>query len=251
MKILMTGGSGGIGRELITDLIKKNKIIVLARNKQKLSALKKIINNKNLSVIAVDVSKNEEVEKVFKSIDKLDALINTAGVLKPVGKFLDNDLKEWKQAIDINLLGSVYCCYYAMPLLLKARRGKIINFSGGGGAYGRAFHTAYASSKTAIVRFTECLAMEYPKLNINAIAPGAYKTTLWNDETHDDEPSKWGDIEHLRKFINFLLSKDSDGITGKFLHYKDDWKNLNGQNLKEFMFTLRRIDDYQFINKEL
>jgi len=246
---MVVGGSGGIGSQLVTSLSSNNEVFAVGRDEEKLNNLKNKLNCKNVRVLTMDVSRVDQIKKLFKVTERLDVLINCAAVLSPIGLFLDNKLSDWKKNIEINLLGTVNCCYYALPLLLESERGKIINFGGGGAAYGRAGHTAYASSKTAVVRFTETLATEYPTVDINVIAPGAYKTKMWNDETFEKGPESWGDMETLKEFIGFLVSDKSDGLTGRFLHYKDDWKNMNGKKLKDFMFTLRRIDNFMFTKK--
>ena len=225
MKILITGATGGIGENLTKFLAQKHQIIAVGRNLQKLKKLQQQLP-KNITIQSVDVSDKNSVKKLFAEIDSLDSLINCAGVMRPVGKLLDNNLDEWKKTLEINLLGTVYTCYFALPKLMQSKFKKIINFAGGGSAYPRSYHTAYGVSKTAVVRFTETLAMEYPLINANVIAPGAYKTNMWKDETHDEEPDKWGDMGHLEKFIEYLLSSKSNGITGKFIHYKMTGKIL-------------------------
>lgn len=239
MNIVITGATGGIGELLTKHLAEKHHVVALARDKKKLIKLK----GKNIKVISIDVTDKQSVKKAFQSINgKVDVLINCAGLLRPVGKLLDNDLDQWKKTIEVNLLGTVYSCYYAIPLLLKSSHGKIINFSGGGSAYPRPYHSAYASSKAAVVRFTETIAMEYPMLDINAIAPGAHKTPMWQDEKHDAEPKQWGDKNQLKSFIDYLISDKSNGISGRFIHYKDDWKNFKSKKLSKDIYTLRRVE---------
>jgi len=241
MKILITGATGGIGENLTKFLMQKNQIIAVGRDLSKLKKLKQA-SPKNVIIRQVDVVDKKAVKKLFTTIKDLDALINCAGVMRPVGKFLENDLDEWKKTLEINLLGTAYTCYFSLPKLLKSKFKKIINFAGGGSAYPRSHHTAYGVSKTAVVRFTETLAMEYPTVDINVIAPGAHKTNMWRDETHDQEPDKWGDMRYLEKFIEYLLSAKSKGITGKFIHYKDDWKNFNSKKIGKDIYTLRRVE---------
>lgn len=242
MKILITGATGGIGSELVKDLVKDNEIIAVARDSEKLRELKDSINLDNLSVASVNVADIVSVKNVFSKVFSLDVLINCAGILGPVCLFGQSDLNNWKDVLEVNLMGVVHTTYFALPLLSKSRKGKIVNFSGGGSAYPREYHSAYGTAKTAVVRFSETVATEYPMLDVNAIAPGAYKTNIWRNETHDKEPEKWGDMDRLKKFVEFLCSEKSDGITGKFIHYKDDWENFDKNTLDKNVFTLRRVE---------
>jgi short-subunit dehydrogenase len=242
MRIIITGAAGGIGAELTSHLINKNEIYAFSRSEKNLKILKQKIKNKNLKTFTLDVANKNQVKKAVSGIGQIDAVINCAAVLAPVGSFLENDLEEWKKTIEINLLGTVNVCYYTMPFLNKSRRGKIINFAGGGSAYPRLNHSAYSVSKTAVVRFTEDIALENPELDINSIAPGAHKTNMWISETFDKEPENWGDMKRLKNFIDFLISEESDGLTGKFIHYKDSWENFDLNKLGEDIYTLRRIE---------
>lgn len=243
MTIFITGVTGGIGFEITKNLLKKgHHVIGCATSKNNLLNVKNELNSRNLAILSLDVRDIERTKKIFKKIIHLDVLINTAGTIKPVEEFKKVSMDEWKKTIEVNLLGTANTCHFALPLLLRASKGKIINFAGGGSAYGRAYHTAYAASKTAVVRFTESLALEYPTLNINVIAPGAHKTKMWNDEKKEKKPKKWGNMNNLLRFIDFLISDKSSNITGKFLHYKDDWNNLKILRKNKELFTLRRIE---------
>jgi len=245
MRIVITGGSRGIGRILTESLLQDHEIIVLSKTKKSTEKIKKELKVK---AYTTDVSDYDDVKKTFKKIGKIDALINCAGVLGPVGGLWDNNIKDWAKTIQINLIGTVNCAKAAMPNLRKSH-GKIINLSGGGSAYPRLYHSAYASSKAAVVRFTECLAKDLIEdgleVDVNVIAPGAHKTDMWGGEKHDKEPSEWADPRLLVKLVNFLLSEKSDGITGRFIHIKDDYEKLEKTEDSDHL-TLRRIDGFKF-----
>jgi len=249
-KILITGGTGGIGCNLTKALLDEgHKVIVWARDLKKFEDFSCDIsqNSKNISFKNVDVSNKSEVKAAAKEVGDINVLINAAAVLWPVKPFAETGIEELKKAVDISMWGAIYCCYHLLPAL-KANKGKIINFGGGGAANGRKDHMAYSLSKTALVRFTENLAMENPEIEANIIAPGAHKTAMWKDET-EPEPKKWGDMGTLIEFFKFLVGEKSNGITGKFINYKDDWRDPQFiERVKqdpEFL-TLRRIDDFQF-----
>src|SRR5206468_11879378 len=90
---------------------------------------------------------------------------------------------DWVHAIHINLLGTVYCCRAALPLMRRAGAGKIITLSGGGATAPLPRISAYAASKAAVVRFTETLAEELrgTGIDVNAVAPGALNTRLLDE----------------------------------------------------------------------
>lgn len=251
MRIVITGASGGIGQELSRHLASQgHQLVGLARDRNKLQQLQTALGTHSFSFFTTDVADREGLQAVFAEIiaaGPIDALINAAALLRPVATFGDCDLAEWEQTVRVNFFGSVYTSYYALPSLLGRKqrdggRGKIINFAGGGSAYGRPAHSAYGSSKAGMIRFTETLGMEYPGLDVNIIAPGAHKTPMWGDEKTDPEPESWGDMQHLLDFVDFLLSGRSDNLSGKFLHYKDAWEEILAQKLPPECYTLRRVE---------
>ena len=242
MKIVITGGSRGIGKVLTEHLSKKHEVIIISKNIKSLDKTKKELGIKGY---CTDVSKIDGIKEIFNDIENFDALINCAGILGPVGFLVDNDQDQWIKTINVNLIGTVNACKAAVQFL--SDNGKIINISGGGSAYPRIYHTAYACSKIAVVRFTEILAKEFEEekinIKINVIAPGAHKTDMWNDETFDEHPTNWADKENLFSMVDFLL--DNNKINGRFIHIKDDKEKLL-LNQNNDMFTLRRIDEFKF-----
>ena len=250
MRIVITGGTGGIGDILVEHLIKANQIVVISRTKDSLDRSIKKYGSK-LTGYVCDVSDYEQVKDTFLKIKDFDALINCAGILGPIGNIEKNEIKEWENTIKVNLFGTVNCTKLAVPILKSKSNSKIINISGGGSAFPRVYHTAYAVSKTAVVRFTENLAKDLAydniKIDANVVAPGAYKTKMWEDETFDDEPKEWGDPRLLTELIDFLLSNKSNGITGKFLHPRDNYNKLDREISNSENFTLRRIDNFKFM----
>jgi 3-oxoacyl-[acyl-carrier protein] reductase len=157
-------------------------------------------------------------------------------------------------------------CHAVGRRIRTSGRGKIVNCAGGGGTFPFPHYSAYATSKAAIVRFTENLAIELAadRIDVNCIAPGFVVTRL-HEQTFVAGPGMAGAFYELtRKQIAsggvpaersaeltaFLLSSDSDGISGKYISAPwDPWREPDFQTRlstdKDFG-TLRRIDDQQF-----
>jgi 3-oxoacyl-[acyl-carrier protein] reductase len=215
----------------------------------------------------IDVSDKEETKSFvaycLEHFKKVDALINNAGIHGSKNTIDDPefDLENWINAIQINLIGTLNMCLAVVPFLKKNNHGKIINLSGGGATSPMYGMSAYASSKAAIVRFTETIAIELKPYNIfvNAIAPGAMNTRLLDDVLQNGNGKVSN--EYYNKLLKqketggtplrlgaelcvYLASDESDGITGKLISAVwDDWKNLH-IHLKELdsdLYTLRRI----------
>jgi NAD(P)-dependent dehydrogenase (short-subunit alcohol dehydrogenase family) len=243
--LLITGAGGGLGSAVAMDRKGHfDEIVLLGRTKAPLEALSRKLDLSKSSVHleVADVTHPSEVESALASFTRIDGLVNAAGVLGPVRKFGDESWEDWSQAISVNLVGNASVCHCALPKLVASRRGKIVNFAGGGAAWPRVFHSAYASSKAAVVRFTEILAAEHPELDANAIAPGAHNTGIWKGETHDKPPAKWADLGRFCSTVAYLLSEESDGISGKFIHINDKWEEFTPGISAADIYTLRRIE---------
>ena len=269
--VVITGANSGLGLRLAIFLVKKNYEVVLCS--RKLSNLNKVlkdttgINHNLIHTIKADVSNKKDVNKIKKYLhtkldNNVDVLVNNASVIGPIGEFSDNNIDEWINTININLIGSVIMTNLVIPIFKKKRKGKIIQLSGGGASGPFPNFSSYATSKIGIVRFIETISGELKKYNIdaNCIAPGFMNTNMQKNVVMAGE-KKVGkqyyekvskvlelDNDNFNKPINlieFLISNKSDGITGKFISAVwDNWK-IFSQNKKKLsntdVFTLRRI----------
>jgi len=277
-KIIITGGSMGIGFAVAQKCAEEGALLILvSRHTDDLKKAVKMIsgNGQDHRYYRLDISISEKVKEMAGDIEKdvgyIDGLVNCAGIYGPIGRIDEIDPMEFTNTININLLGTFYMCYYFLPLLKKARRGKIVNYSGGGAAGPFPNYSAYAVSKIGIVRLTENMALEFINdninIDINAVAPGFVVTRLHQDTIKAgqkagenflkktlEEIDKGGVPSDIAaKLTVFLLSSDSDGITAKFISAPwDPWEDSNFltrlKNDKDFA-TLRRIDDKMFFTK--
>lgn len=273
-KVIITGGSMGIGRALAEYLAENGAtLFLIARHEKDLQETCQNLSrgyDQSHQYFYADVGNRKEIEKTVNNIslnnDYIDALINCAGIYGPIGKIGDLNLDAFEDTIKINLLGTLYTCFYCLPLLEKAKRGKIVNLVGGGASSAFPFYSAYATSKIGVARLTENMALEYKDQNIdiNAVAPGFVITRLHQETINAGEKAgkeflkktlaeieKGGaGTEKTAHLTAFLLSTKADGITGKLISAVwDPWDEEEFQNKlradKDFA-TLRRIDDKYF-----
>jgi len=277
--IIVTGGSVGIGLAVAKKCAEEGaRVIIAARNKndlkQAVDEIKKISKKEHI-YYSLDVSNITGVKNFAdwckKNNLQINGLVNCAGIYGPIGKTTEIDLNKFTEAIYVNFLGTVYMCSIFAPIIKSETRKKIINFSGGGAASPFANYSAYATSKIAIVRFTENLSIELAEDNydVNCVAPGFVVTRL-HQQTLEVGGEKAGNsfFENTKKQIEtggvppekaaeltvFLLSEKSDEINGKFLSAPwDPWQDedfLNELRKNKNIATLRRIDNKYFCEKK-
>jgi len=195
MNIIITGASRGIGYELVKIFAadSKNTIIAIARNRQKLNALKKecLKTNPKSNVISLPLdlqssSISQVVTKEIKqNIKSIDILINNAGSI--VNKsFKEINLNDLTNVYQTNVFAVFQLIQTVLPFMNTKKRAHIVNISSMGGVQGSAKFaglTAYSSSKAALICLTECLAEEYKNKNIsfNCLALGAAQTEMLHE----------------------------------------------------------------------
>ena len=232
---MITGATRGIGKQIALTLANEGYNIVLnyRTENDELKQLKNEIESKNVKCLAVqgDVTNFEDckqmIESAIKEFGKIDVLVNNAGITKDM---LLARMKEedFKQVIDVNLVGTFNMTKNVISYMMKARSGRIINISSVVGISGNAGQSNYAASKAGIIGFTKSLAKELASRNIlvNAVAPGFIQTKMTDvlkedikDEIAKNIPLKrFGTTEDVANAVKFLASEDSGYITGQVIN---------------------------------
>jgi len=265
---VITGAGRGIGKTIALTFAQEGATIVcISRTALEIEDTAREIRSFGRHVLALqaDVSKPEEVDNAvaltIKQFGQVDVLVNAAGIQGPIGSVLDNDINSWIQTINVNLIGTFLFTKAVLPVMVERRKGKIINFSGGGATSPRPYFTAYAASKGSVVHFTESLAEEVKNYNIqvNAIAPGAVNTKMLDqvlaarklageiefEKAAEQLKSGGTSPEKPANLVLFLASDESKNLTGKLISAVwDNWQGFSGK-IDEIMatdiYTLRRI----------
>ncbi len=184
-KILITGGSAGIGKAMIKELIRHGvkDIAVIGRKKDKLDQLESDFDNVDFLSLQGDVSKIEDLERSVETIKKkwgaLDILINNAGVVS-AGLLSDVSDEDIIAQININVTGLILLTKKCLPLLKNSKEGAIINVSSGLGYVAMPFYSVYATTKAGVRQFSDALRRElhmHP-LHIMTVYPTATDTNM-------------------------------------------------------------------------
>ncbi|MCR8864903.1 3-ketoacyl-ACP reductase [Priestia megaterium] len=207
---LITGAGKGIGRSTAIELAKEGvNIGLIARTESDLKAVASELEAFDVQVAyaTADVSSMEEVnaavEHLHTKLGATDILINNAGIGK-FGSFLELDPAEWKQIIDVNLMGVYYVTRAVLPQLIEKNGGDIINISSTAGQKGAPVTSAYSASKFGVLGLTESLALEVRKHNIRvtALTPSTVATELaYKENLTDGNPDKVMQPEDLAEIM--------------------------------------------------
>ncbi len=231
---IVTGSNRGIGMSTALIFAKEGAKVVVnypSFKKEACSVVDKIqkIGSEAIA-IKCDVSKEDEVkEMIGKTIDKfgkIDILVNNAGIVFG-GPLFEKTVDQWRQVLDVNLIGTFLCSKYASEQMLKNGYGKIINVSSVNGLNRFSPESAdYDASKAGIIILTRSLAKQLaPKIQVNSIAPGWVDTKMTKDlpknlvkkETEKIYLKRLAKPEEIAKAILFLASDDASYITGSVL----------------------------------
>jgi len=238
---IVTGGSRGLGRGMALALAEAGADVVVAS--RTLSALKEVSQEikdkgKNSLPIELDVwdlfSINQMVEKVLDEFGKIDILVNNAGmnIRKPAVEVTEED---WNKIVNTNLKGAFFCAQAVGKVMIKQRRGKIINIGSLTSKVAFPNMAVYAATRGGILMLTKTLAVEWAKynINVNAIGPGYFKTyqtaplfanKQWVEKTLKKIPlGKTGLPKDLGGTVVFLASEASDYITGQMIFVDGGW----------------------------
>lgn len=268
---IITGAGRGIGRAIALAYAQEGaRLALAARSREELeeTATQAQALGATVCLIPTDVTDHVQVKDMARvaldRFSRIDVLVNNAGANSPVGALQDSDVASWIQTVQVNLIGTYLCCREALPAMLGQDSGKIINLSGAGGMSAWAQMSAYCSSKAAVVRLTEALALELAGTNIqvNAFGPGSINTRMWEEmrdsakEAGATEIYELGQrvtsgggasIEKAAELAVFLASDESGNLSGRvFSSFLDDFANLPPQ-IPDIMAS----DAYLLRRKEL
>jgi 3-oxoacyl-[acyl-carrier protein] reductase len=230
---VVTGASQGIGRETALALAEAGaKVVVAARSEEKLTALAGAIAAAGGEAFAVkmDVADAEQVKAGFKQViekfGRLDILVNNAAVTRD-GLAMRMKKDDWDAVLQTNLTGAHLCIQQALPTMMKARAGRIINISSIVAQMGNAGQANYVAAKAGLIGLTKAIAIEIASrgITVNAVAPGFIATPMTDvlpDKVKEELKvriplGRMGSARDVASAIVFLASDEAGYITGQVL----------------------------------
>lgn len=224
-KALVTGGSGGIGEALCRRLASDGFFVYVnySSSKEKAERLAAEINGQ---AVGFDVSDINAVKQTLEQTGRLDLLINNAGISE-IDLFTSINSEKADRILDINLKGAMNCARAALPAMINAKSGNIINISSMWGQCGASCEVDYSASKAGLIGFTKALAKEVAPsgIRVNCIAPGFIMTEMNSRFSKEDLELIREDIplgifgkpSHVADAAAFLASAQAEYITGQVL----------------------------------
>jgi NAD(P)-dependent dehydrogenase (short-subunit alcohol dehydrogenase family) len=265
-RVVVTGGSRGIGRACAEAALAAGaRVLLVARDPDRLDRTTNGLTERYgdaVSSHAADVSDRAAVERLAgaarSALGQVDGLVHAAGVIGPIGPTLEVPLEDWWDTVRVNLLGTLMVVRALAPAMPAGSR--IVALSGGGATGPFPNYTAYASSKAAVVRLVETLAVELEgRIEINALAPGFVATDIhratleagpaagpaYLDRTRRELERGGVPAELAARAAVFLLSRAATGLTGRLVAAPWDewwrWPEERDRIASGDLFTLRRI----------
>jgi 2-dehydro-3-deoxy-L-rhamnonate dehydrogenase (NAD+) len=206
---IVTGGAQGIGAAIVKRL--------------QASGAKVIVWDLDGSP-RVDVSDPASIEKALKAVQKVDVLVNNAGIAGMNKPTVDYPIEEWERVLRINLTSQFLCCRAVAPLMVKAGYGRIVNIASIAGKEGNPNAVAYSASKAGVIALTKSLGKELAQTGVlvNCVTPAAAKTAIFDQMTqqHIDymlskiPMNRFVMVDEIAALVCWLASEDCSFSTG-------------------------------------
>jgi NADP-dependent 3-hydroxy acid dehydrogenase YdfG len=213
--VVVTGASSGIGEATTKKLAQEGaKLIIIARREERLKTLVESLPNTEISYVVGDVTNKEEmqsaVDLAIGKYGRVDVLFNNAGIM-PQAPLSDLRIDEWRQMLDINIMGVLNGIASVLPIMQKQKSGHIVTTASEAGHVVFQEGAVYSGTKFAVRAIMETLRLEESKNNIRStlISPGTVDTELHTTIT-DPERRKW--IEALQHDIGLKSGDVADAV---------------------------------------
>jgi 2-dehydro-3-deoxy-L-rhamnonate dehydrogenase (NAD+) len=227
-RAVVTGGATGIGFAIAQRLIQSGGSVTVWDRDMATAKQAAVSLGAKASAVEVDVSSHESVRnavaQTLQSGNRIDALVNSAGITGPNAKVWDYPVTAWQEVMQINLNGLFYCCREIVPVMRDAGYGRIVNIASVAGKEGNPNASAYSASKAAVIALTKSLGKELADAGVlvNCVTPAAVKTGMFAQMTEQHiqfmlskiPMARFGAPEEIAAMVSWLCTEDCSFSTG-------------------------------------
>jgi NAD(P)-dependent dehydrogenase (short-subunit alcohol dehydrogenase family) len=244
---IVTGGGRGIGRAIAEGLATSGaSVAITGRSIAYLEETVAAIESAGGKALAVaaDVTEEAAIEDLVLRTEErfgpIDVLVSNAAIEGPLGPMWEVGVADWRRCLEVNVMGAFNCSHAVLPGMVSRRRGRIINIGSAGGLFAVPYDTGYSTTKAALIRLTEGIAIECEPHNVYTwvIHPGVVHTNMSETVMNDPAGRKWlprypealergaTPVEWASELCIFLASGAADGLSGCFLSVNDDYRAM-------------------------
>ncbi|HEX5368325.1 MAG TPA: SDR family oxidoreductase [Dehalococcoidia bacterium] len=244
---VVTGGGGGIGREIARGLAEEGaSVAITGRTAATLEESAKLIESYSVKALpfpadVTDVAAMKRlVAETEATFGPVDVFVSNAAIEGTFGPMWEVSNEAWRRTLEVNVMGGFNCAQAVLPGMVERRRGRLIFVGSGGGLFAVPYDTGYSTTKAALIRLCEGISIEVEEFGISTwvIHPGVVHTGMSDTVLNDPAGRKWlpayeqamsrgaTPIELASQLCNFLASGEADGLSGRFVSVNDDYRDM-------------------------
>ena len=229
---IVTGGAQGIGEGIVHRLANAGAQVAVAdKSFDGARAVAEQLQSKGLKgfPVAVDVADRTSVEAMVEEVlargEKVDVLVNNAGVAGRAAPVWEQGDEDWQRVLDVNLTGVFFCCRAVLPHMIRRDYGRVVNIASLAGKEGNPNMVAYSATKAGVIAMSKSMAKEVATNDIcvNAVTPTVIRTPILSQLTEDQVEymisriprGRTGTVEEVAAVVHFLASPDCSFVTGQ------------------------------------
>lgn len=244
---IVTGGGRGIGKAISLGLAAAGaSVAITGRTAASLEETAKEIEAHGVKAIPfpTDVTDADAIKRLVAETEAklgpIDIMVSNAAVEGPLGPMWEVSNEAWKRCLETNVMGTFNCAQAVLPGMTQRRKGHIVNVGSGGGLFAVPYDTGYSTTKAALIRLTEGIAIEAEPYGVSVfvIHPGVVHTGMSDTVLDSADGQKWlpayrqaldrgqTPVEWASELVNFLASGAADGLSGCFVSVNDDYRDM-------------------------
>jgi NAD(P)-dependent dehydrogenase (short-subunit alcohol dehydrogenase family) len=216
--VLITGGTGALGRAVVEAFTSSNAASIATYITDKAENAKTIMGT--LDLIKADITKEDQVRRLVSQVvqkhSRIDVLVNVVGGYIGGKNVSELEESEWDKMMNLNLKSAFLISKHVMPVMVRAKHGKMVHISSRTGLKSSGYDSAYAASKSGLIRLVESLSEEVKEdgINVNCILPSIIDTDANRKAMPNSNFNRWVKIGDLTNLVVFLCSEEANVITG-------------------------------------